>query len=586
MQSKQFFTVALAACFAAVGVSGNYMPDITHNLDKQSGMVFEGTNDTYVPEAVVNHINELESISLPPYNGSAGVSVSAENNGYVLRSGDRTVNSYSFADDTDRVLTATVEDGKLTFTDEYGAVVTNFTIQGQQIIYDTYGDIHTPLGVLRRNTEVPKEQSVGELVQLFEKDTNNFKLIDELVNGGTLEGSDFSSPEELVSEVNSTYLEIDGYSGYISSYSDDDVKEKLQAVAAQLEEMTVAVNTQPPSQGSGPELNMNKLIILTSVLNNTLEQKGIPVKTPDSGTDKQDPESTETTTTTTTKKTTTTTKKTTTTTKKTTKKKTTTTTTTTAAETQPPQTQAQTQQQTQAPVTTTAQRPVVTVATTTLPRFTVKEYSKTIYAVKAGILYEQPDLTSANRGSYEKYYNAACTGETSNGYYRLVVNGYTLYAPKSDFSEDPSSTIITTKAPEIKKGNINKYTKEMLTLINALRKEYGVAPLEGYEILDNAATIRAKELGKLFEHNRPSGDKYKTVFAEVGLSYHAIAENITYGMNKTYTVAEAFENWKNSQGHLNNMLNPDYKYMAIGCYSYTDDNGDDFIYWEQLFYTP
>ena len=581
MGAKQVFTAGLALCFAAVGVSANYMPDITHIFEQQSGVVFDGANDEYAPEAVVNRVAELDRVALPAYEGRSGVCIYAQDNGFVLKDGDEQLDSYTFTDDTGELITASADGGNLVFANSSGVPITDFYINYEHIIYDTNGDIHTPSGILRRITEMPKEQTIEELTELIGKDTESFKSYVSVISGE--DSADGLTAEDLVADINSYYLEIDKYAGFVSSYGDEEIKEKLTAVTAQIEEMTAVVNTASASGGDVAEqLNMNKLIILTSVLNNTLEQKG--VVTAAAGGDDDEPAVTDkssggeggkATSKTTKKKTTTTT------TKKTTKKKTTTT-----ADEQPQQTQAQTQQQTQAPATTTARRPVVTVTTTTAPRFTVKEYSKTIYAIKAGSFYEQPDLTSTVRGSFEKYYNAACTGETSNGYYRILINGYTLYAPKSDYSEDPNSTIITTTAPKIKTGNINKYTKEMLTYINALRKEHGIDPLEGYEVLDNAADIRAKELKTLFDHTRPDGTGYKTVYDKVKLKWSRIAENITYGMNKTYTVADAFDNWKNSQGHLNNMLNPDYKYMAIGYYSYTDKDGNDYNYWEQLFYTP
>ncbi|MCR5816328.1 MAG: hypothetical protein K6F91_05570, partial [Ruminococcus sp.] len=404
MGAKQFFTMGLAVCFAAVSVSANYMPDITHILDKQSGVVFEDAKDEYVPEAVVNRVAELDRIALPAYNGQEGAVIFAENNGYILRQGDNEVSSYTFVTDDGEELTAATENGTLTFTNSYGAAVTNFDINYEHIVYDTYGDIHTPNGVLRRTSERPQEQSVEELVSLINKDTECFKALDEYISGGSLP-DDYSTPNELVDEINALYLEIDGYMGYVNNYEDDEIKDKLKAVIEQLEEMTVTVNTSSPTQGGDVELNMNKLIILDSVLTNSLEQKGITTS-PSSGDDNSSPDDdndSDKTTTTTGKTTTTKKKTTTTTTKKTTKKKKTT---TAEQQTQPQQTQAQTQ----APATTTTQRPVVTVTTTTQPRYTVSEFSKTIYALNDGVFYEQPDLTSTVRGNFQKYYNAACTG--------------------------------------------------------------------------------------------------------------------------------------------------------------------------------
>lgn len=597
MQAKQYFTAALALGFAAVGVSGNYMPDITHLLQEQSGVVFDGATDEYVPGAVVNRVAQLDRITLPSYEGSERAEIFAENNSFALRQGGEVIDSYTFMDDNGELMTASVNDGTLVFTNSDGTVVTDFYIGYEHIVYDVNGDIHTPGGVLCRTTETPREQSVEELAAMLDKDVGYFKALDEYIGGGELDETVYGTPDELVANINSLYLDIDKYSGYVSSYNDDEVKEKLQAVMSLLEEMTAVVNTSPCTQGSGTELNMNKLIILSSVLNNTLEQKGITVQ-PEQGSESgsDDTDISDSTTTTTTKKATTTKKSTTTTTKKKTQKKTSSTTEMTGAETQPQATQQVTQQQTQQqttqpPVTTTVRKPVVTVTTTTAPRFTIKEYSKTIYALRDGKFYDQPDLTSEYRGSFEKYYNASCTGETSNGYYRLAVktsqgNYVTVYVPMSDFSTDPNTTLITTTAPKIKTGNINKYSKEMLKYINALRKEYGIDEVKGYETLDKAADIRAKELKTLFEHTRPDSTKYSTVLKQVGINGGRSGENITYGMNTSFTVEEAFNKWKSSQKHLENMLDPDFKYMSIGYYTYTDKDGNDYNYWVMLLYTP
>ena len=587
MQGKQYFCAALAAAFAAVGVSANYMPDISHILESHSGVVFDGEAEEFTPEAVVNRIYELKSIPLPAYDGVGDAYITAENNGYAIYSGGQRVDRYSFTDDSGQLLTASVDNGKLSFTNALGEPVTDFYMHYEHIVFDVNGDLHTSSGILKVMTDAPEEQSIEQLAAFIEEDTQAFKALDNYIYTGELDEALYSSPEELVGFINDTYLKLDSYSGFIATLSDEELKEKLSAVVSELESMTVTVNTDSlgdkGGEGDSP-LNMNKLIILSSVLDNALKADGIePDPSPDDSSTPQDGSGRETASSTaasTTKqtsgtkaKTTTTAKKTTTTTKKTTKK----TTTTTAA---PVQTQAP------APATTAAPRPVVTVATTTAPSYTVTEYSKKIYALHDSTFYELPSTSSTNRGSCTKYYNATCTGETSNGFYRVVVDGYTLYALKSDFSEDPQTTVVTTKAPTIKTGKLNKYTKEMLGYINDLRASYGVSPLEGIEILDSAADIRAKELKTLFDHVRPDTTEYKTVFAQVGLNYHSIGENITYGMNKTYTVKDAFENWKASQGHLSNMVNPDFKYMAIGCYSFTDSEGNDFNYWEQLFYTP
>ena len=54
-------------------------------------------------------------------------------------------------------------------------------------------------------------------------------------------------------------------------------------------------------------------------------------------------------------------------------------------------------------------------------------------------------------------------------------------------------------------------------------------------------------------------------------------ENIAYGQTSAW---EVFEAWKNSPGHLGNMLDPDYK--TFGAAVYITDSGYGY-YWIQEF---
>ncbi|MBR1384644.1 MAG: CAP domain-containing protein, partial [Ruminococcus sp.] len=421
-----------------------------------------------------------------------------------------------------------------------------------------------------------EDLDIQSLLDVIDEDTEAFEALQQYVSTGKLDTVKYTSVNALVNKINEHYYELDRYNAFLEEYPDRDVAEKASAVITELEALTAQINTDTPvynDEKSGEEpysLNTNKVTILKNVLVTQLENKGLVTTV-----------QTTTTTRAATKATTTTTKKKTT--KKTTKETTTTTTTTTPMQqTAPPETTTTTA----APVITTTPAPVVTAATTPKPSYTITECNKTIYALQDSVFYDQPDTSSDVRGSCTKYYNANCTGETDNGFYRVVVDGFTLYAVKAAFSDDPQSTVVTTKPVKLDNGSVNKYTKEMLKYINALRKEVGVDPLEGYETLDEAADQRAKELKTLFDHTRPNNKSFTTVYGEFGLKYGSVGENITYGMNKTYEVADAFENWKNSPTHYANMTNPDFRYMAIGYYTFTDKDGNDYNYWEQLFYTP
>ena len=114
--------------------------------------------------------------------------------------------------------------------------------------------------------------------------------------------------------------------------------------------------------------------------------------------------------------------------------------------------------------------------------------------------------------------------------------------------------------------------QEVLRLVNIEREKAGVAPLSYYTEAQIAADIRAEELPVLFEHDRPDGTVCFTVFEETGVSIeYPVGENIAWGYSNPQSVVEG---WMNSQGHKENILNPDYTRLVVGVY----DN-----YWVQLF---
>ena len=118
----------------------------------------------------------------------------------------------------------------------------------------------------------------------------------------------------------------------------------------------------------------------------------------------------------------------------------------------------------------------------------------------------------------------------------------------------------------IAKNNINTYINtinEMISVINRYRREKGLSDLEYNYELSLAASIRAAEMSRtgVFEHTRPDGSKWSTVYKELGIKYNRAAENISYGFNDVERAMKAF---MNSPTHEHNIMNPDLKYVGIG----------------------
>ena len=111
---------------------------------------------------------------------------------------------------------------------------------------------------------------------------------------------------------------------------------------------------------------------------------------------------------------------------------------------------------------------------------------------------------------------------------------------------------------------------EILQLVNKERQSLGRSTLKMDSELQEAAMIRAAEIGLSFDHVRPDDSDWYTV-----LPSKAYGENIAYNMAGS---AEVMNLWMNSDGHKENIINENFKSIGVGCFK----NGSVY-YWVQLF---
>lgn len=125
----------------------------------------------------------------------------------------------------------------------------------------------------------------------------------------------------------------------------------------------------------------------------------------------------------------------------------------------------------------------------------------------------------------------------------------------------------------------SEYAEEVLRLVNIERKKAGVTPVQLDTKLTKAAQIRSEEIIEVYDHVRPNGEYFNDVLSEVGLNPYgyALGENIVEG---PATLEIAMTSWMNSQGHRENILNPEFRYLGVG---YTRTDGGYYHYWAQLF---
>lgn len=115
---------------------------------------------------------------------------------------------------------------------------------------------------------------------------------------------------------------------------------------------------------------------------------------------------------------------------------------------------------------------------------------------------------------------------------------------------------------------------EVLDIINAERRSYGLDPLVMDKRLMETAMGRAAEITVKFDHTRPDGSSCFNVYP-VGEFF--VGENIAYGYPKASDVMTA---WMNSPGHRQNILTAEFKAVGVGCVKV---NGRSVLYWVQSF---
>ncbi len=130
--------------------------------------------------------------------------------------------------------------------------------------------------------------------------------------------------------------------------------------------------------------------------------------------------------------------------------------------------------------------------------------------------------------------------------------------------------------PDIQVTWDTQKAEDVLALMNAARAKEGLAPLTmDTGAMMDAAKTRALDITVTFDHYRPNGDGFFTVYQQFNIDYAAAGENLAAGQP---TAAVAFQSWWNSETHKANMMNKHFTHVSIAAMTY---NGEPF--WVQLF---
>lgn len=127
--------------------------------------------------------------------------------------------------------------------------------------------------------------------------------------------------------------------------------------------------------------------------------------------------------------------------------------------------------------------------------------------------------------------------------------------------------------------NINpSQAYDVLSYVNSYRGSNGRNLLVMDDFMMGLAMDRAQEIISKFDHTRPDGRAWNTIFNdyEYDIYWTYIGENIAAGFASPY---EVMEGWMGSDGHRANIMEKQYTHIGVGVFA--DANGRK--YWVQLF---
>jgi hypothetical protein len=124
----------------------------------------------------------------------------------------------------------------------------------------------------------------------------------------------------------------------------------------------------------------------------------------------------------------------------------------------------------------------------------------------------------------------------------------------------------------------------LINLINQDRKKLGLSTLNENQKLEEAASLKAKDILEkdYFSHWSPDGISPWYWLEKVGYNYQSAGENLAIGFLDS---KEVYEAWMNSPSHRANILNPNYQEIGISVLK-GDFQGNEVFVVVQYFGSP
>ena len=192
-----------------------------------------------------------------------------------------------------------------------------------------------------------------------------------------------------------------------------------------------------------------------------------------------------------------------------------------------------------------------------------------------GEMYWQTSNTNVIKGFYSDARTRLGYSSKKCRYPAIVGTGTTtITAGTADGVRRDTISVTVLPPPE------DQWKRDVLTLVNEERANYGLPALTWGTTCEAAAQKRAEESVIKYDHTRPDGSSWETVCKSPNGG--VAGENLAAG-NTAVSPETVVQTWMNSETHRNNILSDKFTKVAVGFVF--DPNAPYKTYWSQFFST-
>jgi uncharacterized YkwD family protein len=181
-----------------------------------------------------------------------------------------------------------------------------------------------------------------------------------------------------------------------------------------------------------------------------------------------------------------------------------------------------------------------------------KPEANKIVHTKNGLITGKPAKTDRS--------GKAPAGNKKIGNMKTGLNGNFNAGPNYNQAPAPPGTVAPTN---------NTIIQQVVDLTNQQRRQKGLPDLKIDSELTNMAQTKSYDMAtkNYFSHTSPTYNSPFDMMQNMGIDYQAAAENIAKGQQSAEQVVN---DWMNSPGHRQNILNPDFTHIGVG---FTEEDG-------------